>query len=194
MKRWVEFTPQEEFGKTVFITWNCRLCHVLRSPGFTPDETFTSFEYHNIGIPVNAEVRAISGMGEDFVDQGLLARPGMDDATQAGRHKVPTLRNVAVTGPYMHNGVFKDLRTAVVFYNQYTSRRPESKINPETGEPWGDPEVAENLSLHELRSGLMLDDARVDALVAFLETLTDKRYEPLLAEQKKAAEQDIASK
>ncbi len=89
----------------------------------------------------------------------------------------------------MHNGVFTDLRTAILFYNKYTSRRPEAKINPETGAPWGEPEVARNLSLAELQSGLMLDDGRVDALVAFLETLTDRRYEPLL-EESRAAQKD----
>nr|WP_010396586.1 cytochrome c peroxidase [Paracoccus sp. TRP] len=178
-------TPQEEFGYTVFITWNCRLCHQLQKQGVVERETFTSFEYHNIGVPVNPGARAASGLGPDHVDLGLLARPGIDDPAQAGRIKVPTLRNVAVTGPYMHNGVFEDLRTAVLFYNKYTSRRPESRINPETGRDWGQPEVAENLSLPELQSGLMLNDARVDALVAFLETLTDRRYEPLLAEQKR---------
>ncbi|MFD2442285.1 cytochrome-c peroxidase [Paracoccus kondratievae] len=178
-------TPQEEFGYTVFITWNCRLCHQLQKQGVVERETFTSFEYHNIGVPVNPAARAASGLGPDHVDLGLLARPGIDDPAQAGRIKVPTLRNVAVTGPYMHNGVFEDLRTAVLFYNKYTSRRPGSRINPETGRDWGQPEVAENLSLPELQSGLMLNDARVDALVAFLETLTDRRYEPLLAEQKR---------
>ncbi|MDO5705177.1 MAG: cytochrome c peroxidase [Paracoccus sp. (in: a-proteobacteria)] len=183
-----ELTEQEKFGHTVFITWNCRLCHQLSKAGMTPRETFTSFEYHNIGVPVNHAVRDINGMGPDYVDTGLLFRAGIDDPTQAGRVKVPTLRNVAVTGPYMHNGIFEDLRTAVVFYNIYTSRRAKAKINPETGQPWGAPEVAENLSLHELQSGLMLDDARVDALVAFLETLTDQRYEPLLEEQKKQRE------
>ncbi|MBU3030723.1 cytochrome-c peroxidase [Paracoccus marinaquae] len=185
-------TPQEEFGFTVFITWNCRLCHQLRQQGVTPQETFTSFEYHNIGVPVNRAVRAVNGARTDYVDQGLLARPGIDDPAQAGRIKVPSLRNVAVTAPYMHNGVFEDLRTAVLFYNKYTSRRPISQINPETGAPWGAPEVAENLSLAELQSGLMLDDGRVDALIAFLETLTDRRYEPLLAEQKRAREDEPA--
>lgn len=188
-----ELTTQEQFGYTVFITWNCRLCHQLQQQGITERETFTSFEYHNIGVPVNHAARAVNGLGPDHVDLGLLARPGIDDPVQAGRIKVPTLRNVAVTGPYMHNGMFKDLRTAVLFYNKYTSRRPASKINPETGEDWGDPEVSENLSLAELQSGLMLDDARVDALVAFLETLTDRRYEPLLTDQDRSEHEAVAA-
>lgn len=188
--RWLRgeetFTAQEAFGHTVFITWNCRLCHMNRKQGVSEKETFTNFEYHNIGVPVNAAARDASGLGADHVDLGLSAHPGIDDPAQDGRFKVPTLRNVAVTGPYMHNGVFQDLRTAIVFYNKYTSRRTTAGINPETGEDWGPPEVAANLSLAELESGLMVDDVRVDALVAFLETLTDRRYEPLLAEQKAA--------
>lgn len=180
-----KLTPQEEFGYVVFITWNCHLCHMVRKQGVTERETFTSYEYHNIGIPLNPAARAASGKGEGYVDVGLAARPGVNDPKQAGKFRVPTLRNVAVTGPYMHNGIFEDLRTAVLFYNVYTSRLPQSRINPETGEEWGNPEVPVNLSLAELRQGLMLNDERVDALVAFMETLTDRRYEPLLERQKR---------
>lgn len=179
-----EFTPQEEFGYTVFITWNCRLCHQLKKQGVTEQEPFTNFEYHNIGVPVNQAVRSLNGKGVDHIDRGLMQRDGITDPAQRGRFKVPTLRNVAVTAPYMHNGVFEDLRTAVAFYNKYTSRRPSAAINPETGALWGDPEVADNLSLAELRSGLEISEERIDALVAFLETLTDRRYEPLLDEQR----------
>ncbi|HRO15437.1 MAG TPA: cytochrome c peroxidase [Paracoccus sp. (in: a-proteobacteria)] len=192
--RWMrgeeKLTPQEEFGHTVFITWNCRLCHMQRKQGIAPQETFTNFEYHNIGVPVNPDARTASGLGTDHIDRGLLDHPGIDDPLEAGKFKVPTLRNVAVTAPYMHNGAFKDLRTAVSFYNKYTSRRAQAQVNPETGQDWGHPEVPENLSLTELESGLALDDARVDALVAFLETLTDRRYEPLLDEQRAARAAD----
>ena len=96
---------------------------------------------------------------------------------------MPTLRNVAVTGPYMHNGVFKDLRTVVLFYNKYNTRSPKRQINPETGQQWQPPEVAENLSLKELETGPALDNRRIDALVAFMKMLTDQRYEHLLEEQ-----------
>ena len=180
-----KLTDQEAFGRYVFITWNCRLCHLQRKQNITPRETFTSFEYHNIGIPQNRAALA-AARRSDYVDQGLLEHPDVDDPAQGGRFRVPTLRNIAVTAPYMHNGVFEDLRTTVVFYNKYTSKHPRWQINPETGEPWAEAEVADNLSHYELRSGLSLDDARIDALVAFMETLTDRRYEPLLAARKAA--------
>lgn len=189
----VEFTAQEEFGHTVFVTWNCRLCHMARKQGVAENETFTNFEYHNIGVPVNALAREASGMGPDYVDEGLLAHPRIDDPAERGKFKVPSLRNVAVTGPYMHNGVLSDLRTVVLFYNQYTSSSPRWKINPETDEDWGGAEVSENLSLTELESGLSIDDRRIDALVAFLETLTDRRYEPLL-EEIRAERQTVAAR
>jgi len=147
----------------------------------SPREPFSNCEHHNIGVPVNATVRALNGQPEGHVDLGLAANPAVQDPGAAGRFKTPTLRNVAATGPYMHNGVFKDLRTVILFYNKYTSRASGRQINPEIGAPWAAPEVAENLSTKELETGPALDDRRVDALVAFLKTLTDRRYEHLLA-------------
>jgi len=175
-----KFTVQEEFGRQVFLTWNCQLCHrPLRSGGSFQTELFTSFEYHNIGLPVNTAVRSLSGMGDGYVDRGLNnAHP--NNSEWSGLFKVATLRNVAVTGPYMHNGVFKELRTAIEFYNKYTSRSPAAQINRETGQNWGEPEVPENISATQLKSGLALNDARIEALEAFLKTLTDRRYEHLL--------------
>lgn len=181
----VELTSEEELGLVLFFSQqftNCNQCHQLRSSQVSPTETFSNYEYHNIGIPVNEAARAVNGQPADHVDRGLLDNPLVSDPAQAGKFKVPTLRNVAVTGPYMRNGVFKDLRTTVVFYNKYNSRAPAAQTNPETGEPWGPPEVDGTLSLKELEHGPALDDRRIDALVAFLKTLTDRRYEHLLEE------------
>lgn len=86
----------------------------------------------------------------------------------------------------MHNGVFSDLETVVRFYNKYNSKAAINQTNPETGEPWGEPEVKDTISLAELEEGDALDTQRIDAIVAFLKTLTDARYEPLLAEQEMA--------
>jgi cytochrome c peroxidase len=84
------------------------------------------------------------------------------------------------TPAYTHNGVFRDLRTVVLFYNRYNTRKSERLVNPETGEPFAEPEILRNLSLDELEAGPALDDRRVDALVAFLKALTDRRYEHAL--------------
>lgn len=174
-------SEQEELGRLLFFSQqftNCNQCHQLRSRARAQDETFTNYQYRNIGVPVNRALRAANGLGETYVDQGLLANPVVDDPAQAGKFKVPSLRNVAVTGPYMHNGVFRDLRTVILFYDHYNN--PTRTLNPETGQPWGAPEVADNLARQELEHGPALDDRRVDALVAFLKTLTDRRYEHLL--------------
>jgi hypothetical protein len=58
-----------------------------------------------------------------------------------------------------------------------------AKINPETGEFYGVPEVAENIALDLLQKGQPLSSDKIAALVAFLKTLTDKEYEYLLTSQ-----------
>jgi len=177
----VELTRQEELGRLLFFSQqftNCNICHQLRPNPMAHDETFSNYEYHNIGVPENRVVRDVTGVTGP--DHGLLDNPAVSDPAADGRFKVPTLRNVAVTGPYMHNGVFADLRTVILFYNKYNSNDPARQINPETGEEWAAPEVAENISMTELTTGPALDDKRIDALVAFLKTLTDARYEDLL--------------
>lgn len=180
-----KMTPEEDLGMTLFFSTqftNCNLCHQLKPMPAAEKETFTNYEFHNIGVPVNAELRAANGKGKRFVDHGLMENPKAKTATQDGKYKTPTLRNVAVTGPYMHNGAFKDLETVIRFYNKYNSTAESAQINPETGKPWGQPEVAKTLSIKELETGPALDTKRIKALVAFLKTLTDARYEHLLKE------------
>ncbi len=179
----VSLTRQEELGMELFFSkqfTNCQLCHQLNALPETDRETFSNYEYHNIGVPVNQALRALNGLGAHHRDDGLLANPQVDDPAMRGRFKTPTLRNIAVTGPYMHNGVFRDLRTVVLFYNQYNDASANRQINPETGARWTPPEIAETLSVDELTTGPALTDEQVDALVAFMKTLTDQRYEHLL--------------
>lgn len=180
-----EMTKAEELGRKIFFSdlISCSGCHLVNlSPNFQK-ETFTNYQYHNIGTPVNNAVRAINGMGDDFVDQGLLANPDVVSDLEKGKFKVPTLRNVAVTGPYMHNGVFKDLKTVLQFYNKYLVDNAQSRVNPETEEAWEEAEVEMNISLDLLRKGQPLDNNFLKALEAFLGTLTDRRYEHLLEEK-----------
>ncbi len=179
-----KLTDKEELGRVLFFSnqfTNCSQCHRIDTVGASDKEPFTNFAFHNIGVPANVAVHAANGKP---ADRGLALHPSLQgtpqEAAMAGKFKVPTLRNVAVTGPYMHNGVFKDLRTVILFYDKYNSKAPRRQIDPETGKPWAPPEVPDNISIKELEIGPGLDDRRVDALVAFLKTLTDKRYEPLL--------------
>lgn len=180
-------TNQEDLGLTLFFSQqftNCNICHQLKKSATAEGETFSNYEYHNIGTPANTKVRAVNGVAKNHIDHGLLDNPQVADKKQDGKFKVPTLRNIAVTGPYMHNGVFQELRTVVLFYNKYNSRSKRRQINPETGEQWQAPEVSENLSMEELETGPALNDKRIDALVAFMKTLTDQRYEHLLTDKK----------
>ncbi|WP_456388944.1 cytochrome-c peroxidase [Profundibacter sp.] len=176
-------TPEEDLGKLLFFSeqfTNCNLCHQLHKSPIARQETFSDYRYYNIGVPTNVAGRAHNGVPVETVDHGLMGNPAVGDVAEDGKFRTPTLRNIAVTGPYMHNGVFSDLRTVILFYNKYNSKAQARQINPETGAGWRDPEVASTLATKELTHGPALEDQRINALVAFLETLTDARYEELL--------------
>ncbi|MEM8497190.1 MAG: cytochrome c peroxidase [Pseudomonadota bacterium] len=173
-------------GRSLFFSQqftNCATCHQLRPQG-NDQETFSGYEYHNIGVPVNENVRALNGIAPDFVDPGLAQNPLVpvtEQNAELGKYKTPTLRNVAVTPPYMHNGVFRELATVIMFYDQFF-QGSAFPTNPETGAAWRDPLHTENLALTELLDGRRMTVDDVEAMVCFLRTLTDERFEPLIEE------------
>jgi cytochrome c peroxidase len=81
---------------------NCSACHTV-GPGYS---LFTDNDFHNTG----------EGVGPDgeFTDQGRFEVTKRD--SDKGAFKTPTLRNVAVSGPYMHDGKLKTLKAVVDFY------------------------------------------------------------------------------
>ena len=83
-----------------------------------------------------------------------------DRKTDRAKFKVPTLRNVALTAPYMHDGRFATLEEVVAHYNGKLHRSPT--LDP-------------NLAKHP-ESGLGLSAEDQAALVAFLKTLTDESF------------------
>jgi cytochrome c peroxidase len=143
---------------------NCSACHPSRSAVDGSPPLFTDFTYDNLGVPKNPEnpfyslPKHLNPFGFAFVDLGLGVT--VKDKAENGKFRVPTLRNVAVTPPYMHNGVFKTLFQVVSFYN----------TRDVTG--WPPPEVSDNVNRDELGS-LGLTNQEVEDLVAFLKTLTD---------------------
>ena len=167
------YTEQEANGLALFNgKAQCVLCHVSEGG----KAQFTDFSYDNLGVPVNHALRTANGKSADFVDVGLYGNPAVSDIGLQGAFRVSTLRNIAVTGPYMHNGVFKNLATVVHFYN---TRDVAGAINPETGNTWESGEVEVNKNTEELGDLNLTTQEEAD-LVAFMKTLTDEQYEHLI--------------
>ncbi len=143
---------------------NCIACHPSRISADGSFPLFTDYSYDNLGIPPNPEnpfyylPKELNPDGISFVDLGLGVT--VNDPAENGKFRVPTLRNVAVTDPYMHNGVFKTLFQIMAFYN-----------TRDIG-PWPAPEVPENVNNEEF-GDLGLTNQDLGDLVAFLNTLTD---------------------
>jgi cytochrome c peroxidase len=187
-------TAQELRGRELFDSptkGNCAACHPSTPPDNAAGALFTDFTYDNLGVPRNPDNRfyalgvSFNPAGVDFIDQGLGGRANLptDPAAEAGKFKVPSLRNVAVTAPYMHNGYFRDLRAVVQFYND-RDLRPACANPTFTRESdaqaqhcWPAPEVAANVNGDEL-GNLGLTDAEIDDIVAFMKTLTDGYVPP----------------
>lgn len=150
---------QEQAGLDVFDTrGNCSSCHTLDPDPVSGKVLFTNFQYFNIGVPSNLNNPA-NQANAGFVDLGLGGR--LSGTTENGKFKTPTLRNVELTAPYMHNGVFDTLEEVVMFYKigekEFATPAPEviNDINADV----------DFLDLVEP------DD--INSLVAFMKTLTD---------------------
>jgi len=129
----------------------CANCHVIDNPTSGP-ALFTNFKYYNIGVPVNTDNPSSAQ------DLGLGAI--VSEANEEGKFKVPSLRNVELTAPYMHNGVHDTLDKVVGHYDIDVAN---SFITPE---------VDKNIA-SELTVALDLTTQDYADLVAFMKTLTD---------------------
>jgi cytochrome c peroxidase len=163
----VELTPLEDEGLTLFNgKAMCDACHPSGT-GETPVSgraVFTDFTYDNLGVPTNPAyfLPPLSfDMAAHQPDLGLGTTTA--DPAQDGKFKVPTLRNIAKTAPYGHNGYFATLGDIVHFYN---TRDVPSEM-------WPAPEVPANVNVDEL-GDLGLTPEEETAVVAFMMTLSDK--------------------
>jgi len=183
-----QLTAQELRGLKVFKDpdrGNCVSCHRFNETSSNPARSlFTDFGYDAIGVPRNRAIPA--NRDPRRFDEGLCATAaakGWPDSGQwCGYFRTPSLRNVAARERYMHNGVFADLRDTVAFY---ATRGIEPQRWYRDGRMFDDvaPRHRGNVNVVTLpynrRKGMQpaLDDADIDAIVAFLGTLTDAPYE-----------------
>lgn len=153
-------TSQEKRGLQLFNgKGNCSACHPSTSADGKTPPLFTDFTYDNLGVPRNMEFPFYLMSPGPYPDPGLGKT--VNDPAQNGKFKVMTLRNIALTAPYSHNGYFKTLKEIVHFYN--TRDIPGM---------WPAPDVPETVNKTEL-GNLGFTGQEEDDIVAFLLTLTD---------------------
>jgi cytochrome c peroxidase len=134
-------SASEERGRKLFVgdKAKCFDCHRM--------EDFTTDDFKNIGLY----------NGKDLNDAGLFNLTNKE--TDKGKFKTPGLRNIGVTAPYMHNGMFKTLEEVVEYYN-----------NPQKFVP-------DAINIDDvLKKPLRLTEKEKKDIVAFLKTLTDKKF------------------
>lgn len=165
-------TPDQKRGFELFVNeGRCVSCHRVEQT----QALFTDNQFHNIGVGINNIQRDVPSLATEFlkaeatasqVDVKVLTDPRTSelgrfavsrDFDDLGSFKTPTLRNVALTAPYMHDGSMKTLREVIVHYNN-------GGVTTQ-----GDP-------VNDFLSGgirpLNLTDKEIDDLVAFMEALT----------------------
>ncbi|MEX1668596.1 cytochrome-c peroxidase [Zhongshania guokunii] len=144
-----EVLNQDEIeGMNVFRSFVARCAECHTPPAFTNQQIAVIGAPEPEGRPLDSGVQGVSG-----------------DASQRGGFKVPTLRNIELSAPYMHSGRFATLREAVAFY---------------TGGRGHAVPAGEKLSLHWHIWEPNLTDRELDLLVAFMKTLTDESFMPVL--------------
>jgi cytochrome c peroxidase len=137
------FTAQENQGRQLFGTAGCVTCH--GSDNFVPGNAIFN-----------------NGLENPYVDKGVGEVSGLPQ--DEGLFKVPSLRNIALTAPYMHDGRFATLEQVVDFYNAGVVNHPN--LSPQLRIPPGNPGAGQPRRLN-------LTNGQKASLVAFLQTLTD---------------------
>jgi cytochrome c peroxidase len=135
MSKQAAFTDQESNGYSIFKA-NCNSCHT--------EPLFTNGSFQNNGLSIDSN---LNDLGRFAVSQ---------NPEDKQKFKVPTLRNIEFSHPYMHDGRFQSLNEAIKHYQ--TGIKHSATLAPE---------LAKSLTLTERD--------RID-LVAFLLTLTDKEF------------------
>lgn len=141
------YTSLEKMGKDLFFSerTQCSSCH---AGGNFAAPDFPGGEYGSPEIKGSANI----GLDEVYADNGM----------GQGQFRIPSLRNIALTAPYMHDGRFNTLEQVVDQYNSHI--QPHQNLDAKLRNTDGSPR---RMNLNALEK---------KALVAFLKTLTDEDY------------------
>jgi cytochrome c peroxidase len=160
------FTEEELLGKDLyFAKFPCSGCHG--------------------GDNLNGGSSAAENIGLDawYSDQGMTGIEPVSGNERNGWFKVPSLRNIAQTAPYMHDGRFQTLEEVVEFYNSGMSNHPQLSfmLRKNTnggffffGEDPMDEELNAATGIIPLRMHMTNEEKK--ALVAFMKTFTDETF------------------
>ncbi len=169
-------SPAAIRGFQVFVTQGrCVSCHVIEQT----QALFTDNRFHNIGVGINQIQKDVPRLAGEFLEAKArgtkvdvavltdkktseLGRFAVTDRfDDIGAFKTPTLRNIAVTAPYMHDGSQATLKDTVVHYNNGGVTKEGDRVN-------------------DFLSGgirpFQLTDQQIDDLVAFMEALTSPQF------------------
>ncbi len=181
-----DLTPEEERGRELFEDsekGNCASCHFsVRAHDGTPPQ-FTDYGMIALAVPRNPAIPANADPA--YHDLGLCGPLRTDFADRpdyCGLFRTPTLRNVATRKAFFHNGVFHSLKDAVAFYatrdtdpGRWYPRRADGSVDIYDDLP---ARYRDNINMDPPFGGKKgdaprLDDGEIDAIVTFLNTLTD---------------------
>ncbi len=146
------FNELENLGMKTFFSEKakCSTCH-SGSNFSAPDGVFDPY---GGGSSAGSNPRGTANIGLDLIEK--------DKGKENGQFKIPSLRNIALTAPYMHDGRFKTLDEVM---NHYTHGIKANKnLDPKFKDNNGNP------------SGINLNEIEKKAIIAFLNTLTDDKF------------------
>ncbi|WP_374173764.1 cytochrome-c peroxidase [Flavobacterium tructae] len=145
------FTPDEKAGFNLFAgKAKCATCHFIPLTNGTVPPNFDRSESEILGVP-NKSKKLDGDLGKFVITQAAIHKHSF---------KTPTIRNITLTAPYMHNGVYNTLEEVIDFYNE--------------GGGLGLGFDVPNQTLPEDK--LNLSELEKKQLIAFMRTLTDKKY------------------
>jgi cytochrome c peroxidase len=187
----VKLSPIEMKGLEAFrnrAKGSCKACHMMYESSNRPEQSlFTTYAYDAVAVPRNRAIAANADASR--YDLGLCERtPKKEPSSKAkwcGSFRIPSLRNVAVRERFMHNGAFTSLRQVVEFYSTRATNPgrwypPGNKFDDLPEKHKGNVNRT-SFPYHRTEGGPpALSDEDIDAIVAFLRTLTDEPYRSLL--------------